>query len=129
VISADNASFPNLLYLKRTSLHSTVTQATFHGLGHRQSSFDHRRSVIPVYSPLPGDWFVAAFLSNWDQQLTQQVIIYIIYTANKFIEKHFHIFPFLYSVIIAFVVTYSYALHQSSLLNHRSFTPYVKFSL
>ena len=32
-------------------------------------------TVVPVYSPEPGDWFVGAYLSHWDEKVQQKVYI------------------------------------------------------
>lgn len=29
--------------------------------------------VVPINSPEPGDWFVGAYLSPWDEQVQQEV--------------------------------------------------------
>ncbi|XP_077255398.1 post-GPI attachment to proteins factor 6 isoform X3 [Temnothorax americanus] len=29
-------------------------------------------TVVPVYEPQPGDWFVAAYMSSWDERVQQQ---------------------------------------------------------
>lgn len=41
-------------------------------------------TVIPVYSPLPGDWFVGAYLSHWDEKVQQQVNI--LSNSNQYLE-------------------------------------------
>ena len=30
-------------------------------------------AVVPVSSPEPGDWFVGAYMSHWDEKVQQQV--------------------------------------------------------
>jgi len=30
-------------------------------------------TIVPVYEPQPGDWFVAAYMSYWDEKVQQQV--------------------------------------------------------
>ena len=30
-------------------------------------------TVLPVYNPLPGSWFAAAYLPDWDQHVQQEV--------------------------------------------------------
>lgn len=30
-------------------------------------------AVVPVNSPEPGDWFVGAYMSHWDEKVQQQV--------------------------------------------------------
>lgn len=34
----------------------------------------HDATVFPVYNPLPGSWFAAAYLPDWDQHVQQEVL-------------------------------------------------------
>jgi len=72
-MSPDNASFPEQVWNERTSMYSVRLRASFK---------PHDASVFPVSNPLPGSWFAAAYLPNWDQQVQQQVK----YTGS---ERHF----------------------------------------
>lgn len=42
------------------------------------TAFDSKTmTIVPIYSPEPGDWFVGAYLSPWDEQVLQKVSIRI----------------------------------------------------
>lgn len=30
-------------------------------------------TIVPVYEPQPGDWFIAAYMPYWDERVQQQV--------------------------------------------------------
>ena len=62
-MSPDNSSFPPSLYTKRTSLHRLRT---------RSAHQPHDSSIFPVYNPLPGAWFAAAYLAPYEEKITQQ---------------------------------------------------------
>lgn len=68
VISVNNASFPPNMYSERNN---TIQVSTI-------TSFEPRQmTIVPVYSPEPGDWFVGAYLSHWDERVTQKVHLMI----------------------------------------------------
>jgi hypothetical protein len=64
VMSPDNSSFPPSVYTGRTSLHYITTKSAYQ---------PHDATIFPVYNPLPGNWFVAAYISHWDQHVRQEV--------------------------------------------------------
>lgn len=64
VMSPDNSSFPLSVYTGRTSLHYITTKSAYQ---------PHDATIFPVYNPLPGNWFVAAYISHWDQHVRQEV--------------------------------------------------------
>ncbi|XP_020709413.2 post-GPI attachment to proteins factor 6-like isoform X2 [Athalia rosae] len=63
VISVNNASLPPNMHLYRNDTISCTLTTTFE---------PKVSATIPVYSPVPGDWFVTAYLSHWDQKVQQQ---------------------------------------------------------
>ena len=63
VISADNSSFPSNLYTLRSSLHTIRT---------RSAHQPHDSTIFPVYNPLPGTWFAAAYLAPYEEKIRQQ---------------------------------------------------------
>jgi len=65
VMSADNSSFSSNVYIKRTSLHEIKTKSAFQ---------PHDSTIFPIYNPLPGTWFVAAFLAPYEEKIIQQGI-------------------------------------------------------
>jgi len=65
VMVADNSSFPANLYTERTSLHLIKTHSAFQ---------PHDSTIFPVYNPLPGTWFVAAYLAPYEEKIIQQGI-------------------------------------------------------
>lgn len=34
----------------------------------------HDATVLAVYSPLPGSWFTAAYIPDWNEQMQQEVV-------------------------------------------------------
>ena len=58
VFSADNASFPDTFYMKRTAKSALRTMSEFEPTD---------SEVLPVYNPLPGSWFAVAYLSPFEQ--------------------------------------------------------------
>lgn len=76
IITERNATFPPHVVYDRNHTFSMSTWTTFE---------PKVVTVIPVYSPLPGDWFVGAYLSHWDEKVQQQVnilSIFIIYQLS-----------------------------------------------
>ena len=65
VVSPDNSSFPPSLYTLRTSLHTLRT---------RSAHQPHDSTIFPVYNPLPGTWFAAAYLAPYEEKILQQGI-------------------------------------------------------
>jgi len=63
VVSADNSSFPASLYTQRTGLHTIHT---------RSAHQPHDSTIFPVYNPLPGTWFAAAYLAPYEERIQQQ---------------------------------------------------------
>ncbi|KAJ9580903.1 hypothetical protein L9F63_023918, partial [Diploptera punctata] len=63
VMSPDNSSFPPSVYTGRTSLHYMTTKSAYQ---------PHDATIFPMYNPLPGNWFVAAYISHWDQHVQQE---------------------------------------------------------
>lgn len=39
----------------------------------------HDATVLPVYNPLPGSWFAAAYIPNWNEQMQQEVSTFILH--------------------------------------------------
>jgi hypothetical protein len=71
-MSADNASYPPNLFTSRTSMYNITLQSSYQ---------PHNASILKVYYPLPGSWFAAGFLPNWDMPVQQEVQVSIIYFA------------------------------------------------
>lgn len=44
----------------------------------------HDATILPVYNPLPGSWFAAAYIPNWNEQMQQEVWLF----RNIFIFSH-----------------------------------------
>ena len=65
VMAADNASFPQTMYTRRTDLHLVKTHSAYN---------PHDSTIYPVYNPLPGTWYVAAYLTPFEEKITQQGI-------------------------------------------------------
>lgn len=65
VMAADNSTFSSNLFTQRTSLHLIKTQSAFQ---------PHDSTIFPVYNPLPGTWFVAAYLAPYEEKIIQQGI-------------------------------------------------------
>ena len=73
VMSPDNSSFPSNVYTGRTSLHYITTKSAYQ---------PHDATIFPMYNPLPGNWFVAAYISHWDQHVQQEVGLIPCYKHN-----------------------------------------------
>jgi hypothetical protein len=52
-----------LSFVYRTDLHMVKTQSAFQ---------PHDSTIFPVYNPLPGPWFAIAYLSPFEEKITQQ---------------------------------------------------------
>ncbi|KAH0546206.1 post-GPI attachment to proteins factor 6-like [Cotesia glomerata] len=65
VITANNESFPPNMYPARNDT-IKVTAVT---------AYDFQTTtIVPVNSPEPGDWFVGAYMSHWDEKVQQEGI-------------------------------------------------------
>ena len=64
-MSADNAMYPPNFYANRTSMYNITLQSSYQ---------PHNASILKVYYPLPGSWFAAGYLQNWDMPVQQEVI-------------------------------------------------------
>ena len=64
-MTADNSSFPKTFYTKRSSLNLIKTHSAFQ---------PHDSTIFPIYNPLPGTWFVAAYLAPYEEKIIQQGI-------------------------------------------------------
>ncbi|XP_012280579.1 post-GPI attachment to proteins factor 6 isoform X2 [Orussus abietinus] len=63
IISVNNGSFPPHMYPNRSG---TIVISAL-------TSFDSKTTtIVPVDGPEPGDWFVGAYLSHWDEKVQQQ---------------------------------------------------------
>ncbi|XP_058788865.1 post-GPI attachment to proteins factor 6-like isoform X3 [Phymastichus coffea] len=63
-INVNNATYPTQMYLENNTIQITTITA-----------FEPKSmTIIPVYSPEPGDWFVGAHLSSWDESVHQKGI-------------------------------------------------------
>ncbi|KAK3885702.1 hypothetical protein Pcinc_010089 [Petrolisthes cinctipes] len=67
VITRNNATLRDYMYIHRTALHKVVTLTAYQ---------PHDATVLPVYNPLPGSWFAAAYIPNWNEQMQQEGIIH-----------------------------------------------------
>ncbi|XP_011494444.1 PREDICTED: uncharacterized protein LOC105359529 [Ceratosolen solmsi marchali] len=63
VIDVDNATYPSYMFVE----HSDTTKASI-VTAYESKSIE----IIPIYSPVPGDWFVSAYLSHWDEEVYQK---------------------------------------------------------
>jgi len=69
-MSADDAKYPPDLYTNRTFMYNITLQS---------SHQPHNASILTVNHPLPGSWFAAGYLQNWDMPVQQEVGISISY--------------------------------------------------
>jgi len=63
-MSPDNSTFPSQYSVNRTSLSQIIIRSSYQS---------HDATVFPVHDPLPGSWFAAGYLANWDQRVQQEV--------------------------------------------------------
>ncbi|GLH12908.1 Uncharacterized protein GBIM_17566 [Gryllus bimaculatus] len=63
VMSPTNSSFPPNVYIGRTSLHYITTKSAYQ---------PHDATIFAINNPLPGNWFVASYISHWDQHVQQE---------------------------------------------------------
>lgn len=83
VVSVDNATFPPHMHYLDNSTISTFTTTLFE---------PKSATVQPVYSPEPGDWFVSAYLSPWNEKVHQKVIsVFHFYSFQLFDGKAIHV--------------------------------------
>ncbi|XP_071520688.1 post-GPI attachment to proteins factor 6-like isoform X2 [Panulirus ornatus] len=67
VVSNNNATLRDYMYTHRSAVHKIVTKSAYQ---------PHDATVLPVYNPLPGSWFAAAYIPNWNEQMQQEGIIH-----------------------------------------------------
>lgn len=67
VVNNQNNTFQDYLYIQRSSLHKVITKSAY---------LPHDATILPVYNPLPGSWFAAAYIPNWNEQMQQEGIIH-----------------------------------------------------
>ena len=65
VMSPDNSSFPDTMYTKRSDLQLIKTHSAYS---------PHDSTIHPVYNPLPGTWYAAAYLTPFEEKIIQQGI-------------------------------------------------------
>ena len=65
VMNADNSSFPRSMYTVRSGLDLIRTTSAYN---------PHDSTLYPVYNPLPGTWYVAAYLTSFEEKIIQQGI-------------------------------------------------------
>ena len=64
MIVPNNATYPHNMYIDNN--HTVQISAV--------TDFEPKSMVLlPIYGPEPGDWFVGAYLSPWDQDVHQKV--------------------------------------------------------
>jgi len=67
VIPPQNASFDSKFYTNRTELHYINTSSAYQ---------PHDTTIFPMYNPLPGSWYAFAFLSPFEEKITQQGLLH-----------------------------------------------------
>ena len=65
VMSPTNSSFPSNMMRLRTDLHMVRAVSAYN---------PHDSTVLPVYNPLPGTWYAAAYLIPFEEKIIQQGI-------------------------------------------------------
>lgn len=65
IISTNNESFFINAYTQSDHDITVTTMTTYQP--------EHPTSIVPIYGPEAGDWFVGAYMSPWDQRVQQQV--------------------------------------------------------
>ena len=65
VMSPSNSTFPPEMFTKRTELHMIRTVSAYN---------PHDSTILPVYNPLPGSWYAAAYLVPFEEKIIQQGI-------------------------------------------------------
>jgi hypothetical protein len=87
VISINNSTYPPQLVVQHND---TVTVSVI--TAYQSKSIE----IVPIYSPLPGDWFVCAYSTHWDEEVHQKVSTLsdlIVYEPYKFFNYKINIFP------------------------------------
>ncbi|XP_042228879.1 transmembrane protein 8B-like isoform X2 [Homarus americanus] len=67
VVTKNNATLQDYMYTQRSAVHKISTKSAFQ---------PHDATVLPVYNPLPGSWFAAAYIPDWNEQMQQEGIIH-----------------------------------------------------
>ena len=65
VMSPHNSSFPSNMMRVRTDLHMVRAVSAYN---------PHDSTILPVYNPLPGTWYAAAYLTPFEEKIIQQGI-------------------------------------------------------
>ena len=65
VAQFDNSTFSRDFYTERSSLHLVETKSAFN---------PHDSTIFPVYNPIPGTWYAAAYLTPFEEKIIQQGI-------------------------------------------------------
>lgn len=60
----NNATHPSNMYIDQESIIKAYAETKY-------ESKD--MTIVPVYSPEPGDWFAGGYLSPWDENVHQKV--------------------------------------------------------
>ncbi|XP_025266403.1 post-GPI attachment to proteins factor 6 isoform X1 [Camponotus floridanus] len=63
IITLNNGIFPTSAYTKQDDSIVITTTTTYQ---------QKNATILPVYGPQSGDWFVAAYMSYWDERVQQQ---------------------------------------------------------
>ncbi|XP_063843787.1 uncharacterized protein LOC135090714 isoform X1 [Scylla paramamosain] len=67
VITPTNSTLRDYMYIHKASVHKVLTRSAYQ---------PHDATVLAVYSPLPGSWFTAAYIPDWNEQMQQEGIIH-----------------------------------------------------
>lgn len=67
VVEAANASFQDNVYTPRTERHFIKTRSAYK---------PHDSTIFPIYNPLPGSWYAFAYLSPFEEKITQQGLLH-----------------------------------------------------
>ncbi|ROT80497.1 transmembrane protein 8B isoform X2 [Penaeus vannamei] len=67
VVGKDNSTFKDYMYIERAAVHKVTTYSAYQ---------PHDATILPVYNPLPGSWFAAAYIPNWNEQMQQEGIVH-----------------------------------------------------
>lgn len=73
IITLNNGIFPTSAYTKQDDSIVITTTTTYQ---------QKNATILPVYGPQSGDWFVAAYMSYWDERVQQQVQWFCLFNAN-----------------------------------------------
>lgn len=74
-MSPDNATYPPHFHMERTSMLNLTLISKYK---------PHDATLFRIDNPLPGSWFAAGYLPNWDQPVQQEVrsFVSIIFCTN-----------------------------------------------